>query len=267
MDFQVDERRCYAYTGARPFDADKPSVVFVHGGGLDHTVWILQSRYIAHHGFNALALDLPGHGRCEGPLLASIEDMAMWVVRAMDALSIQRFAVVGHSMGSLVALHCASTRPERVAMAGLLGIAVPMRVSDELLQAARADAQEAYDMVNLWGHGYGAQIGGNTAPGMWMVGSANRLLERGGKGVLFNDLNACNEYNAGMDDASSLTCPTLILLGRQDIMASPRAARELIDAIDKVTVKELDPCGHMLMSERPDDVLDALEEAARTAFA
>lgn len=267
MYFQVDDHRCYAYCGARSFDADKPSVVFIHGGGLDHTVWILQSRYFAHHGYNALAVDLPGHGRSEGPLATSIEDMAAWVARAMDSVGVDRFAVAGHSMGSLVALQCASTNPARVVLAALLGIAVPMRVTDELLGAAKANNHDAYDMVNLWGHGYHAQLGGNTAPGMWMVGTANRLLERGGKDVLYNDLNACNAYSAGMDAAASLQCPALVLLGHQDIMASPRAAQKLIQSMNKVTVRELNPCGHMMMAECPDEVLDELNAAVRSAFA
>ena len=61
--------RLYAYTGGRPFDPAKPTVVFVHGAQHDHSVWILQSRYLAHHGYGVLALDLPGHMRSEGPPL------------------------------------------------------------------------------------------------------------------------------------------------------------------------------------------------------
>ncbi len=63
----------YAYTGGRPFDPARPTVVFLHGGEHDHSVWSLQSRYLAHHGYSVLALDLPGHMRSAGPALNSIE--------------------------------------------------------------------------------------------------------------------------------------------------------------------------------------------------
>jgi pimeloyl-ACP methyl ester carboxylesterase len=261
MEFSVDGHHAYAYTGARAFDPEKPSVVFVHGGGLDHCVWILQSRYFAHHGYNALALDLSGHGRSEGPLHTSIESMADWVVRAMGVLGLSRYAIAGHSMGALVALETAARDPDRVAVAVLIGISVPMPVTGALLSAAKANDHSAFDMVNLWGHGYGAQLGGNPSPGMWMTGGAVRLLERSGPGVLYNDLNACNEYRCGLQSAALVKAPVRVILGVNDIMASPKAAREVIAALPNVEVTQLSNSGHMLMAEQPDRVLDAMMES------
>lgn len=258
MEFSVDGNRAYAYTGARGFDPNKPSVVFIHGGGLDHSVWILQSRYFAHHGYNALALDLPGHGRSEGPLQTRIEAMADWIIRAVGEFGLSRYAVAGHSMGALVALETAAGDPDRVEVAVLIGVSVPMPVTDALLSAAKADDHSAFDMVNLWGHGYGAQLGGNPSPGMWMTGGAVRLLERSGPGVLYNDLNACNEYQSGLDSAAAVKAPVRVILGKNDIMAPPKAARELIAALRVVKVTEISDCGHMLMAEQPDRVLDAM---------
>lgn len=258
MEFSVDGNRAYAYTGARGFDPNKPSVVFIHGGGLDHSVWILQSRYFAHHGYNALALDLPGHGRSEGPLQTSIEAMADWIIRAVGEFGLSRYAVAGHSMGALVALETAAGDPDRVEVAVLIGVSVPMPVTGALLSAAKADDHSAFDMVNLWGHGYGAQLGGNPSPGMWMTGGAVRLLERSGPGVLYNDLNACNEYQSGLDSAAAVKAPVRVILGKNDIMAPPKAARELIAALRVVKVTEIPDCGHMLMAEQPDRVLDAM---------
>ncbi len=261
MEFSVDGKRAYAYTGARAFDPEKPSVIFVHGGGLDHCVWILQSRYFAHHGYNALALDLPGHGRSQGPLQTSIEAMADWVGRAADALKLSRYAIAGHSMGALVALETAARDTDRVAVAVLVGISVPMPVTGALLSAAKANDHSAFDMVNLWGHGYGAQLGGNPSPGMWMTGGAVRLLERSGPGVLYNDLNACNEYRSGLESAAQVKAPARVILGTNDIMASPRAAREVVNALSQVEVTELSNCGHMLMAEQPDQVLEAMMDS------
>ncbi len=234
----------------------------VHGAGLDHTVWIQQSRYLAHHGYGVLALDLPGHGRSEGPALGAIGEMADWVIEATRAAGAARFAVVGHSMGALVALETAARAGDAAWYAALLGISAPMPVADALLDAAREDRHAAFDMINIWGHAIGSQIGGNPAPGMWMVGGAVRLLERSGPGVLHGDLSACNAYGDGTDAAASGRCPTDLVVGTRDLMTPARGARALAACIERggasVRTTEIDGSGHMLMSERPNEVLEAL---------
>jgi len=255
----VDDRKTYIYTGSRAFDPTLETVVFIHGAALDHTVWLLQSRYFAHHGRNVLVPDLPGHGRSEGPPCATIPDMADWVWRALDALEVQSAALVGHSMGSLVALEAAARQPERARRLALLGSAVPMAVAEPLLGAARDDRHAGLDMINIWGHSAAAQIGGSETPGMWMTGAAIRLLERAAPGILYNDLNACNEYGHGLESAARIACPTLMIAGRSDIMTPLKVARDLVAAIPDAELEALD-CGHLLMSEKPNEVLDALIE-------
>jgi pimeloyl-ACP methyl ester carboxylesterase len=257
MYVNVDSRTTYAYTGSREPDPAQETIVFVHGAALDHTVWLLQSRYFAHHGRNVLALDLPGHGRTEGPLVDSIAGMADWVWSALDALDIQRATLVGHSMGALVALEAAARQPERASRLALLGSAVPMAVAEPLLSAAQENRHAGLDMINIWGHSARAQIGGSETPGVWMTGTAIRLLERAGPDVLFNDLNACNEYGHGFDSAARVTCPTLMIAGRRDIMTPLKVARDLVAAIPDASLEVLD-CGHLMMSEMPNEVLDAL---------
>jgi pimeloyl-ACP methyl ester carboxylesterase len=265
MEFEVNGQCTYAYTGARAFDPAQQSVLFVHGAGLDHTVWILQSRWFAHHGYNALAIDLPGHGRSAGAAPASIEDIAAWLMQCLDALAIERACLVGHSMGALAVLAAAASSPARVDFAALLGIAVPMPVSDALLAAARDNPADAHLMITLWGHGFAAQIGGNATPGMWMTGNAMRLLARGAPGLLHNDLAACNRYRAGLEHAARVRCPVVLVLGRQDVMAAPRGIAPLRDALAQARVVELDHCGHMLMAEQPDRVLDVLVHGVQQA--
>ncbi|MBX9634370.1 MAG: alpha/beta fold hydrolase, partial [Magnetospirillum sp.] len=59
-------QRVFAGTGGMPFDPAKPVVAFIHGAGMDHSVWALQDRALAHAGRAVLSFDLPGHGRSEG---------------------------------------------------------------------------------------------------------------------------------------------------------------------------------------------------------
>jgi pimeloyl-ACP methyl ester carboxylesterase len=260
MRIDVDGTSCYAYTGAHAMDADRPSIVFVHGAANDHSVWALQSRYFAHHGCNVLAVDLPGHGRSGGAALATVEAIADWIPRLLDAAGVAQAALVGHSLGSLVVLASAARHPERVTRIALLGPAAPMPVSDELLAAAKADDHAAFEMINGWSFSAGKQVGGNTVPGMWMTGNAMRLMERTRPGVLHTDLVACQSYGRGLVDAAGVRCPALAIIGARDLMTPAKGAQALLDAlVDKRTVM-LPRAGHAMMAEQPDAVLDALRE-------
>ena len=258
MRFPVDGREVYAYTGSREIAPSQPTVAFVHGAANDHSVWALQSRYFAHHGFNVLAFDLPGHGRSDGPALPSVEALAPWIVRALDAVGVGTATLVGHSLGALSCLAAASSSPSRVSKLALLGPAVPMAVSDALLDAAKADDHVAYELINGWSHSAPRQIGGNRVPGMWMTGDALRLMERSAPGVLYTDLSACNAYADGLGAAANVRCPTLVVLGQRDLMAPAKNAAALCEALAGVRVVTLAGAGHAMMAEQPDAVLDAL---------
>jgi pimeloyl-ACP methyl ester carboxylesterase len=260
MDFTVDGRKAYAYTANHAPDASLPSIVFVHGAGLDHSWWALQSRYFGYHKRNVLALDLPGHARSEGPPLASVEEIADWIVRLLDAAKLDGAAMVGHSMGSLAVLECAARHRARVTHIALVGTAYPMKVSDLFLGAAKRNDQSAYDMETIWGHAPQVPLAGNPNPGMWMYGDTLARLARLKPGVLHNDLKACNDYAGGMDAAAKVTCPALFILGRRDMMTPPRAAAALARAVAGARTVTCEPSGHSLMAESPDAVLDALIE-------
>ena len=258
MHLTVAGHETYAYTGSRALIPGQPSVVFVHGAANDHSVWALQSRYFAHHGFNVLALDLPGHGRSEGAPLASVEAIADWLPLVLDAAALTSATLIGHSLGSLACLACAARVPDRVGKLALLGPAVPMPVSDALLAAAKADDHVAFDLISGWSHSAPRQIGGNKVPGMWMTGNAVRLMERTRPGALHTDLVACNAYADGLGAAQGVRCPSLLILGQRDLMAPAKNAQALVGALRDPRVVTLAGAGHAMMAEQPDAVLDAL---------
>ena len=258
MELCIQGRRAYVYTAGRAIDAAAATVVFIHGGEQDHSAWALQSRYFAYHGRNVLAPDLPGHGRTPGPPLDSIESLAQWIARLLDAAGIARAAVVGHSMGALVALEFASSEPARTTRLVMLGASAPMPVAQPLLDAARSNDNAALEMVNVWSHSSRARLGSNSAPGMWLLGSNLRLMERQAQGVLYADFKACSEYARGAEAAAHVACPTLIVIGRHDQMTPARAGLDLLTAIPDARSVTLEGSGHALMAEEPDAVLDAL---------
>lgn len=258
MHILVDASEVYVYTGARRFDPSLPAVLLLHGAANDHSVWSQQSRYLAHHGWSVLAVDLPGHGRSAGPALASVEDLAAWTVRVLDTLGLETAALVGHSLGSLIALESAARHPERVRGIALLGTAVPMAVSEQLLAAAKDDPDAAYRLIVGWSIAYAKQLGGNSVPGMWLAGSVLRLMQRTAPGVLHTDLLACNAYREGLAAAVRVTCPALVLLGGRDLMAPAKAAQALTAALREHELLVLPEVGHSLMGEAPDAVLATL---------
>lgn len=260
MRIHVGNDPIYAYTGSHSPEPGLPSVVFVHGAANDHSVFALQSRYFAYHGRNVYAVDLPGHGRSEGDALPSVEALADWIGAFLDAVQAEKAALVGHSLGSLAVLEAAARFPARIAKIALLGSAVPMAVGDDLMAAAHANDHVAFELINGWSHSAARQLGGNPFPGVWMTGSAMRLLERTRSGVLYADLAACRDYANGLAAAAATRAPALVVLAARDIMAPPKFAQALVDALADVRVVTLSGCGHAMMSEQPDAVLDALRE-------
>lgn len=258
---EIDGAPVFAATGGTAFDPARPAVVMVHGAGMDHSVWALQARYLAHHGRGVLAVDLPGHGRSGGTPLDSPQAIADWLVRLLDAAGVGQAAVAGHSMGALAALEAAARHPARWRALALLGVAARMPVHPDLLRAAEADDPAAVEMILAWGHGARAQLGGDASPGVWTVGAARRLLLAARPGVLHADLAACDGYAGGMEAAQAVRCPSLLVLAAEDRMTPAKAGRKLAQAIPEARVVELPRCGHMMMTEAPDATLDALAGA------
>jgi pimeloyl-ACP methyl ester carboxylesterase len=259
MQLSVNGTDTFVATGGREFDKSQPTIVLLHGAGFDHSTWALHSRWFAHHGFGVLAPDLPGHGRSSGAPLPTIADMADWTAALLDAAGSAKAKLVGHSMGSLIALETAARHPARVQALGLIGTAATMTVGPDLLKAAEANDRSAIDMVSIWGLGFQAELGGSLAPGLWMHSGAQRLLEKCRPGVLFNDLAACNAYQGALAAAAQINVPATLVLGERDLMTPARAGKTLAAVLPNSRTVVLRGAGHMMMVERPDELLAALQ--------
>ena len=255
--FAVAGRTARAATGGVAFDASRPLVVFLHGAGMDRTVWASQTRWFAWRGRAVLAVDWPGHGASEGPPLASVEAMAEWVWALADAAGARRAALVGHSMGSLAALAAAALAPERCAKLALLGTAAAMPVNPALLKATRDDPAAAARTIVSWGFGARGRFGGAHTPGLWIAGGGLALLARGAS-ALAADFAASDAWRGGPAAAAKVTCPTLIVVGDEDRMTPPGSESPLLEALPNARRIVIPDCGHMHMAEQPSRTLDAL---------
>ncbi len=260
MELNVDGFTVYVNTGGQDYTADKLALIFVHGGGNDHTYWSLQSRFFAHHGYSTLVPDLPGHGRSDGPAPDNIDDYASWLWRFADAIGARTVAFVGHSMGSLAVLAAAAQQPERTLALVLAGTSDHMQVHPDLLALSAADDPAAFELITDWGFGKSAHKGGHQAPGLWLRGGGRALLAACHSGVLGSDMAACNAWEGALQAASVLACPTLLLLADADRMTPPQASRGLRSAIAHAQVEILPDTGHMMTVERPNESIDIIHQ-------
>src|SRR3954462_11069707 len=259
MQLSVNGLDTYVATGGKDFDLSQPTIVLLHGAGFDHTTWGLHSRWFAHHGYGVLAPDLPGHGRSAGAPLATIAEMADWTASLLDAAGAAKARLVGRSMGSLIALETAARHPAKVSALSLIGTAATMTVGPDLLKAAEANDHAAIDMVAIWGLGFQAELGGSLAPGLWMHSGAERGLETCRPGVLYNALAACNASPNALAAAAHIALPTTLILGERDMMTPAKAGKALAAALPNAKTVVLRGAGHMMMVERPDELLAALQ--------
>jgi pimeloyl-ACP methyl ester carboxylesterase len=267
MYLSVNGANTYCYTGGKPFDAAKPTVVFIHGVLNDHSVWILQSRYLAHHGYNVLAVDLPGHCRSAGHAPESVEEAADFVGALLDAAGVQSAALIGHSWGSLIALEAAARLGSRITHLVLVGTAYPMKVSPALLDSSLNEPEKALRMINVFSRSTLAAPPSALGPGTWVYGSSmalgRRVLASNTQvNVFHRGFAACDRFAHGLEAMALVKCPVLFLLGQQDQMTAPHAAQSLVAAahaagvVHQVTYV---PVGHHQMNEAPEETLAAIK--------
>jgi pimeloyl-ACP methyl ester carboxylesterase len=258
MLLEVRGQAVFAVTGGRAPDAARPTVLFVHGAGQDHSIWALAIRRFARRARNVLAVDLPGHGRSGGAPLRTVEEVADWLVAVLDAAGVKQAAIAGHSFGSLAAIAAAARHPGRVRAIALVGTALPMTVSARLLDAARDDRHAAIEMLTAWGYSDAAREGGAPASANPLREAGQRLLEQARPGVIHTDLSACNDYAAGLEHAAAVRCPALLILGERDRLTPPRSARQLAATLPNAETVILEGAGHAMLAEQPDAVLEHL---------
>ena len=225
-----------------------PNVVFIHGALNDHRIWApLLSRLTDH---SCIALDLPGHVAGSGLPLDSIEALADWLWAELDRRGVQQAALVGHSMGSLVALEAAARRPERTHSFTLVGTACPMRVSEAMLTSARDQPEAAMAMVD----GYSRSQ--PDPQGLLLTLMHSVMAAQPAVNLLEHDLRLCDRYTNGLEAAAKVTCPSQLILGEHDKMTPIKRALALAEAL-RAPVHNLN-AGHALMAEAPDAMSNIL---------
>ncbi|MEE8435522.1 MAG: alpha/beta hydrolase [bacterium] len=263
-ELKVNGQTAYFQNGGVEWREGRPSVVFVHGAGMDHTVWQQQSRALAHHGCNVAALDLPGHGESGDVAgIGTMADYTAWLLAFLDAAGWERAVVVGQSLGASIAVELAAQHPERCAGLVLIGVGLEMKVHPELLDDTLNNKPRAEDFIIAYTHAPATRLGGAPTPGNWMLGSATALLRACGETVLHRDFQVCHEWNGGAF-AEKIQCPTLVVNGNRDRMTLLRTVKTLTETIKNARLEVLDGIGHMVQTEAPRQFLKLLRNFIST---
>lgn len=260
MVFDVNGKRAFATTGGKPFDSMKPTVVFLHGSGLDHTFWGLHSRFFAFRKYSVLVPDFPGHTNSEGPPLTSIEEMADWLNDALNSVKATDISIVAHSQGCLVALEYASRYKENLKSVSFVASGLATPVNPALIDAAENNPEAAIAMMLGWGFGRAGQLHQGPIPGNSMVGGGRKVMSGNVPGALATDLRACNAYLNGKTAAAAIECPVQVILAGKDRMAPRKAGMLLAEHLNDPQLHVFENCGHMIPQEMPDETRQLLKD-------
>jgi len=252
MYFEVNGKQAFASTGGKAFNNQLPTVIFLHGSGLDHTFWSLQSRFFAFRKYSVLVLDYPGHTNSEGPPLASIEDIADWVHDVVEALDVHNISLVAHSQGCLVALEYASRYKDRLKSVSFIASGLATPVNDALIDAAENNPEAAIAMMLSWGFGPAGHLHQGPIPGNSMVAGGRKVMRGNVPNELATDLKACNAYQNGKQAAAAIDCPRQVILAGKDRMAPRKAGMELVEHLNEPDLHIIEESGHMVPQEAPD---------------
>ena len=256
MFLDVRGQKTYAATGGKTYDPNLPTVMFVHGSGLDHRSWALQTRWFAYNGYSVLAPDLPGHSLSEGEPLETIEEMGAWLADFLRAAGAEKTHAVGHSQGFLDVLELANVAPELLKSITGIGTAGEIPVNPALIEAAAESAGQAAEMLLMWGFGPDAQFGISAVPGMQPIAIGRQIMARN---PLYHDLVACSNYHNGAEVAKSIDVPAQLVLARKDRLTPVKAGMAFAEQLG-ADVTIIERYGHMLPIEAPKQTLHKLRE-------
>ncbi|MFJ8057427.1 alpha/beta fold hydrolase [Streptomyces sp. NPDC096142] len=232
---------------------NKPTMVLLHGVGLDHTMWEQVAPLLADR-FTLLTPDLPGHGtRPPAPDGVTLADLADGVVGGIPAGS----HLVGFSLGALVAQHLALRRPDLVATltsASSVCRRTPTEQASVLARLRTAETDFAASATASLERWYG---GTDVDPGQ--VARTEATLRSNDVRSFLNCYRVFATADAGLGPhLGAITRPALAVTGEHDPGSTPEMTHRLASALPDCRAVIIPEARHMLPVERPEAFADSL---------
>jgi pimeloyl-ACP methyl ester carboxylesterase len=250
----IDGRKIACRLNSGSFPPGRHTLFFIHGSGGDHTNWSRQ--YIPlKDSFNIAAVDLPGHGRSEGPGEREVDAYVEWMRKLLIGLGIVRPVMIGHSLGAAICLSFVIRYPDAAAAVVPVGGGVRMPVNPLILDGLKQDP---------------AAVIGLAAK--FSVAKQNRekfssllsdSLSRVDPEILHGDFSACS----GLDIAEAvrrIRLPALVICGAEDKMTPPSLSQVIKESIPDARLALIEGAGHFVMMERPEAFNEALTTFVRS---
>ena len=242
----MNGRKLYYYEkGDKDSDC---TLLFIHGASSSSTVWT--NEVISLNKCRTIALDLPGHGQSDLPGRRTITHYAAIVEDFIRSLALERPILVGHSMGSTIALTVAHRSQVHLRGLVLMGASARMPVGAPILLGALTDLEGVAAFV--------AEHGAVHITGEWRDAIHRQVIATGGM-TTYGDYMACNRFDL-RPYLSSIDVPALFIAGRQDKLTPLRFSESTAAAMPHAHISILEDTGHYAMIERPQAVRQIIME-------
>ncbi len=224
-------------------------LVLIHGAGGNHLSWPVEIRRQA--GVEVYALDLPGHGKSKGPCPENIPVFAAKILRWLDWLGLPQAVLVGHSMGSAIAIQTALADPNSVKGLVLIGSGDRLTVNPRILDllANPETYLEAVHKIIGWSF--------SLAASQTMKSLVEKRMLETSPNVVLSDFLACSKFDA-TESIARIQQPTLVVSGQEDKMTPVPGATSLAEKIPYAELRIIPDAGHMVMQEKPKQVASLL---------
>ncbi|MHB8910017.1 MAG: alpha/beta fold hydrolase [Syntrophales bacterium] len=239
---------CWVSDGG--FPPDRRTLVFIHGSGGDHTNWIQQYTPLKQ-AFNIAAIDLPGHGRSEGPGAQEVAAYEEWVKRTLDGLGVVKPVMIGHSLGAAICLDFTIRHRDSAAAVVPVGGGVKMPVNPFILAGLKQDPAAVIALA-----------------AKFSVAKANRerfgsliteSLSRVDPAVIHGDFSACDRLDI-TEAVAGIGIPALVICGAEDKMTPPSFSEFIRDHVPGARLALIEGAGHFVMLENPEAFNAALAD-------
>ena len=247
---EIMGRRAHYMTPRGKRSENGEGVMFVHGAGGRGSIWHSQIKALSGKAF-LCAPDLPGHGGSEGPSSSCVTDYSAFVLALADALGMERFDMVGHSMGGAISIETAVNHPDRIKRLVLVGTGGKLGVTEAILFGLANDFDGTMDMMRTFGFAPGADPD--------IVEPLIAELKACSPKTALDDFTACDRFDR-RPDLNKIGMPTMVLCGKEDLLTPEKYSIHLHNAIAGSVLKVFENAGHMVQVEKAEEINRALLE-------
>lgn len=247
---QIGGRKLACWVNDGGFQADRKTLVFIHGSGGNHTDWVRQFTPLQDR-FNIAAMDLPGHGGSGGPGEQDVLPYMVWVKRLLEEFGIEKPVLIGHSLGAAICLTFAIVHRDVASAVVPVGGGGRMPVNPIILEGLKQDPAAIIGMA--------AKFSVAKENRERLSGFITENLSRVNSEILYGDFFACSKLDIA-EAVAGIQTPTLILCGADDKMTPPALSEYLRDQIPGACLTLIPRAGHFVMLENPEAFNAALSD-------